>query len=500
MSNLLRFQYIFRLFIACIAICQCTLDAEPAFAKLQVNLDNRFWFVEDSTGAPVFLQGISDDAAAILWTRDDILNVKAMLDDLAEAGGNYVRVNAAAMGKCIFALSDELSAWKIDARSGKLDLARFNEKYFDESLIPFIVYTQKKGIYVELKLFDANYAGDDGWINSVWNPVNNINLIKINKEDLFSDISFSGEAGKLIALQKRYVDKVIEKTIRFDNVIYELVNEKPYPGDRKVSKVWVSEMVNYLRDRVKGKLISINRFRPSMTYTDFPAEDAPIASCGIVIGHIGQGTRAAVPGFRNLILSYSGRKPVSINENYWVADKSFEQNNETAYDCVRHMMWATFTAGAHHNYYTWSNWRLGDKDPEHRKPPIKLIDNLRYLIDFIKKGNIPFWQMAPHDELLKTKPSQWGFVLAYPREYFVVYLMDEGVVESGYIELDGMPEKYHYRWYDPKAGTYYDEFKQGTSSVIELPEAGFIQDIALQISVQKKAGRPTTRAPYPGPS
>jgi len=74
----------------------------------------------------------------------------------------------------------------------------------------------------------------------------------------------------------------------------------------------------------------------------------------------------------------------------------------------------------------------------------------RNAIQFMQ-DNLPFWNMAPADELLAGEAGD-GEVFALPGEVYAVYLPDAS--STGSLDLSGATGELEQRWFDPRAGVF----------------------------------------------
>lgn len=180
-----------------------------------------------------------------------------------------------------------------------------------------------------------------------------------------------------------------------------------------------------------------------------------------MVKHRGSGglyrTDEDVARHRDSLIGYrrSG-KPVVHNEFFLSANRSTADPN-----FVRKMFWADFTGGGHANFYDFSSWRgtgASLAEGTASRPPLDTILNAGlFLRRFIEEGDVPFWQMAPHDELARTLRAGRiaPFVLAQPSAVCVVYLVSGGGVA---VDLRSEPAPRRARWFNPRDGRFGETF------------------------------------------
>ena len=130
----------------------------------------------------------------------------------------------------------------------KIDLTQFNEAYF-ERLRSRVQAAADRGIYVSVMLFQGwsigkkpEYPGNP-WRGHPFNRENNVNGVD-------GDLDGNGEGKEIqtlsspaiVALQERYVRKVIDTVNDLNNVLWEISNE----GDPD-SREWQYGMISYVK-------------------------------------------------------------------------------------------------------------------------------------------------------------------------------------------------------------------------------------------------------------
>ncbi len=144
--------------------------------------------------------------------------------------GSYVEVPSQSFGikRNTIAPSGErlLLPWARSTEPGyagggnKFDLTQWDQQYF-ERLHDFLGEAQRHGVVVEMSLFSSQY-GDLQWKVSPFNAANNV-----NQTTAALDLKHVNtlENGNVLALQERYVRKLVHEANAFPNVIFEIQNE-----------------------------------------------------------------------------------------------------------------------------------------------------------------------------------------------------------------------------------------------------------------------------------
>jgi hypothetical protein len=427
----------------------------------------------------VILVGVSDRSLFTIWQNEKGFSWQKYLCELADHHINYVRQDVCSWGKLLapvhYPAQFSNPAWPF-ARTGpgiaidgkpKFNLTKFNQSYFEERLKPFLREAETRSIYVELTLFEGFHSR--GFSDSLYAEVNNINRLGLQSRDVTSDAVLSNPS--LMAVQHAYIDKVLEETAEFSNVIYEIANET---GGKK----WVAHLIDYIHHHPThpSRLVSAGEqtssFNPCTGAND------------IVVKHRGGGglyaTDIDVYNHHLALLRYRVGKPVIHNEYFLFANRSTDDVNFS-----RKMMWADFTAGGHSNFFDFTFWRgtgqtVDDGQPS-RSPAPEILRGGQYLLNFLVENKIKFWDMAPHDELavVKGKSKSYIFTLARPGEEYICYVLGDGMVT---IELQYMEGSFTTSWYDPKGGHCLDSVHrvQGEGKCF-IQSPNFKQDIVLYV-------------------
>lgn len=101
----------------------------------------------------------------------------------------------------------------------KFDLSQWDPEYF-KRLHDFLGEASQRGIVVEISLFSSQY-GEEQWMLSPFRTENNVNgTTAIDWKKIHTL-----ENGSILALQEKYVRKLVGEANSFDNVIFEIQNE-----------------------------------------------------------------------------------------------------------------------------------------------------------------------------------------------------------------------------------------------------------------------------------
>jgi hypothetical protein len=434
----------------------------------------------------VLLVGVSDRDVLTIWENDKGFSWREYLDDLATHQLNYVRQDVFSWRGITtwvrYPGQYSNPAWPFrrvgpgNAVDGlpKFDLTQFDQSYFDDRLKPFIREAKKRGVYVELTLFEG-FRQARGFADSLYANENNVNHLGLKPRLATSDSAL--DRPRLLSVQHGFVDKVLAETAGFGNVIYEIANETG-------GKRWVSHFVDYIHSHPAYPSSLVAAGEQTSAFDPRRGEN------DVVVKHRGGGglyaTDSDVRNHHDALLRFRVGKPVSHNEYFLFANRSTHDVN-----FPRKMMWADFTAGGHSNFFDFTFWRgtgrTTDDGQPSQPPPEEILKGGQYLLEFVSRNQVPFWAMAPHDELAGIETIRKSgneqhedvFTFARPGEEYVCYVLGYGPATIAIQLPNGV---FTVRWYDPKSGRFL-----GPKSAVtgggrrRLSSPVFQQDIVLHI-------------------
>ncbi len=184
-------------------------------------------------------------------------NVEQHLELLRSVGGNYVR--------CTMSSRDEGNEWPFAKNEeGLYDLYQFNETYWNR-FQNFLEAARDRGIVVQVEVWATFDFYRDNWDVNPFNPLNNVNYTtrrsrlpeKVETHPTFTENNFFRSVPAQMALpvvlqfQQVFVDKLLDISLAFDNVLYCMDNET------SVSSDWGKFWARYIRKRaaMSGKTV-----------------------------------------------------------------------------------------------------------------------------------------------------------------------------------------------------------------------------------------------------
>jgi hypothetical protein len=207
-------------------------------------------------GEPVLLLGGSDDDNLFQWPEKELI---PHLDRLVAAGGNYVRNTMSDRKDRGF----EVYPFK-QLDNGKYDLSQWNDEYWIR-FERFLSETAKRQIIVQIEVWDrfdyTDSGGSNRWQIHPYNPKNNVNYTfeesgfadrypdhpGANKQPFFFTTPKQRNNQVVLAYQQRFVEKMLEHTLRYDHVLYCMDNETS--GEEEWGRYWAQFIKQRARER-----------------------------------------------------------------------------------------------------------------------------------------------------------------------------------------------------------------------------------------------------------
>lgn len=213
-------------------------------------------------GEPVLLLGGSDDDNLFQWLEKDLV---VQLDRLAAAGGNVIR-NTMSDRK-----DQGFEVYPFRQRDdGRYDLNEWNEEYWTR-FERMLDETAKRSIFVQIEVWDrfdyTDSGGSDRWKLHPYNPRNNVNYSAeqsgfaerypdhpgANRQPFFFTTPKQRNNKVVLAVQHRFVEKMLDYTLRNDHVLYCMDNETS--GAEEWGRYWAQ----FIKERAKreGKRVYV---------------------------------------------------------------------------------------------------------------------------------------------------------------------------------------------------------------------------------------------------
>ncbi|WP_123539079.1 DUF6298 domain-containing protein [Halosimplex salinum] len=429
--------------------------------RLEPSPENR-WYWSDGD-EPVLLLGGTDRDNLFQWTGE---RLRDHLDDLVGAGGNFVR-NTMSDRK-----EEDVSPFE-RTEDGTYDLERWNDEYWNR-LSAFLDATAERDIVVELTLWDQHDLAGSRWEDHAWNPVNNDTLpdgsLPATGGDHWQDrIAFfrtvEDHNEPVLAQQERFVDRILDHTLDYGNVVYNVTNE----GWAGIE--WELHWAEHVLDRADERGVHVEVANMNMS---------PGESVEKVIEHPETFSYVEVSQHNQHFAGASGQDHWD-NLQAWRADVEdaigprpfnnvkiyggFEGGKEAAGDADQAVrwFWRNVLGGAaacrFHRRVAEGDEGWGIGGSERALTQIRSVRALEEVVD------LP--ALTPRGDLLTDADPDEAYCVADPGDAYVVYFPDGGAVT-----LDVGTGSYRLRWLDAEAAAWTDEetVEGATDLSLDSPE------------------------------
>ncbi|HPE74654.1 MAG TPA: DUF6298 domain-containing protein [Draconibacterium sp.] len=393
------------------------------------NENPRYW---QYNGKPVLLLGASDN--------DNLFQneyVKSQLDSLAAVGGNYIRNTMSDRdpgNQRAFALS----------ANGKYDLNRWNEKYWRrfENLLRL---AEERQIIVQIEIWDRFDHSRDPWLTDPFNPANNMNytfeetgLDSIypvhpgqNKQPFFFSVPELKNVVPLLNFQKAFVKKILDVTLKFNNVLYCIDNET------SGTEEWAVFWADFIKQNSNGKEVYITQMWDNW---DVKSEIHKRTIDHLErFGYIDISQNSQITGRENwnnaqYVFDYIKNNPRPVNSTkIYGSDKGSWLNRGITTNHAIHTFCRNITGGFASSRF-------------HRPPAgLGLSQNSVNCIKTIRKieQKVKMWEIAPQMDLLKGNEENEIYLSASEGEKYMVYFTNGGKAK---LDLSRRKGKYSVYW------------------------------------------------------
>ncbi|MDR9366386.1 MAG: hypothetical protein RI575_13690 [Balneolaceae bacterium] len=230
-----------------------TLSAQGNDDRIQPYQENGYYW--QYKGEPVILLGGTDDDNLF-----QMPNLREHLEELREAGGNYIRNTMSDRRAGGF---EEYPFQKL--ANGMYDLDQWNEGYW-QRFENMLRLTSEMDIIVQIEVWDRFDYSRENWPPHPYNPANNINY---NYEDSGFQPEYPEHPGAneqpfffttpdqqnnqiVLQYQQKFVNKLLDHTMEYPNVLYCIDNETS--GE----EAWAIYWAEFIRDRADTEKRKVN--------------------------------------------------------------------------------------------------------------------------------------------------------------------------------------------------------------------------------------------------
>ncbi len=267
-------------------------------------------------GKELLLLTSAEHYGAVIHSKFDY---RKYLDVLSNYGLNYTRIYPGSVAlipglrrkdDTLAPGPDLIAPWVRSDSAGyigggnKFDLNRWDERFFAR-LDDFLNYANEKNIIVEICFFNSQHAN-----TYPYSPLHkNANIQSIGCDNFVEfETLFNKE---LVDAQLKYMEKIMVETNKYDNVIYEFVDEPTLDGTkRKDAYAWIDALITRA-DQIENRLPKKHLFAQQiMRGLDF-CEDDRIA---VIVAQYVTIMGKQIGGLPALYSCYDANKPIEMNE------------------------------------------------------------------------------------------------------------------------------------------------------------------------------------------
>jgi hypothetical protein len=423
----------FFFFLSCFLIVLVTSSAAAVAPKdaLQPWAENPWYW--SYHGEALLLLGGSDDDNLFQWPEKDLL---MQLDRLAAAGGNIIRNT----------MSDrkdkgyEVYPFK-QLKNGKYDLNEWNEEYWTR-FERMLRETAKRHIIVQIEIWDrfdyTDNGGSDRWQIHPYNPQNNVNYTYeqsgfarrypdhpgANKQPFFFTTPKQRNNREVLTYQQRFVEKMLDHTLRYDHVLYCIDNETS--GEEEWGKYW-AQFVKERATKLERKVYVTEMWDD----WDLTAErhkrtfDHPELYDFVDVSQ--NNHNKGQKHWDNFlhVREYLSKKPRPMNttKTYGANDNKFGHTDQDGIE----RFWRHLLAGAASIRFHRPVAGLGLSDKA-----VAAIRAARKL-----ESKIPLWLVKPANELLSDRESNEAYLSAHAGIAYALYFPAGGNVRVDFSDVRG---------------------------------------------------------------
>jgi hypothetical protein len=244
-------------FVLTLLVTFCFISCQNADSIRIQPWDENLWYWQYK-GEPLMLLGASSDDNLFQWPAEILI---PHLDSMKSVGANYVRNTMSDRQDRGFELYPFL---KLD--NGKYDLEKLNDEYYNRFEF-FLQETEKRDIIVQIEVWDRFDYSRNHWPLHPYNPNNNSSYTSStseldtiypdhpgrNKQPFFFTTPKQRNNELLLKFQKSRVEKMLEISFMYDNVLYCMDNETS--ADEEWGIYWADLILE--KAKKAGKIILV---------------------------------------------------------------------------------------------------------------------------------------------------------------------------------------------------------------------------------------------------
>lgn len=426
----------------------------------------RYW---QYRGEPVLLLGGSVDDNLF-----QIPNLEAHLEEIAAAGGNYIRNTMSARPDFGF----EVYAY-VERDDGTFDLDEWNPEYW-RRFEDLLRWTHQRDILVQIEVWDRFDYSQDNWEASPWRPANNVNYSTTasglanhypvhpwrDKQPFFHSIPgmplYTPALDVVRRRQERRMAKILAHSLRYPNVLYCMNNETSTPPP------WGQHWMTFIRNQAaeQGRDVFVtdmfdDGWEPRKSAKIRQALDQPETYPFIEISQINSRSFNEEHWTRlQWVIRELAVAPRPLNNTKIYSDGETNWGSGTPVDGVERF---------------WRNLIGGAASCRFHRPGggIGLNDIARACIRAARalESRIPLWDVAPRQDLLSARETDEAYLAAAPGQAYALFFTDGGEVR---LDLSPREGAFTVGWINVSTGQWEGEgsLPDGDRVTVTVPGKG----------------------------
>ncbi len=411
-------------------------------------------------GEPVMLIGGSDDDNLFQWQEKELV---AQLNRLRDAGGNVIRNTMSDRKDKGF----EVYPFR-QLKDGKYDLGKWNKEYW-KRFERLLKETSKRGIIVQIEIWDRFDYSRDRWPIQPYNPQNNINYTYEesgfaetypdhpgkNKQAFFFTTPNQHNNSVVLKYQQKFVDKMLDIALKYDNVLYCMDNETN--SEEEWGRYWAKYIKGQAKD--KGNQVYVTEMWDDWNLTGEHHKrtfDHPELYDFVDVSQNNHNKGQKHWDNFSYVRKYLSGTPRPINTTKIYGADGFRFGSDK--DAIERF-WRHLLAGA-------ASVRF------HRPPAgLGLNDKVVASIRAARKleSIMPLWSVDPANELLSEREDNEAYLAADPGKSYAVYFPDGGEVQLDVTDVNG---KLKVRWINIGTGEWGNSLDVSGGNKINLLAPG----------------------------
>jgi hypothetical protein len=442
----------------------------PENNRIQPWAENSWYW--QYNGEPIMLLGASSDDNLFQWPAEKLI---PHLDSMKNVGANYVRNAMSDRQDKGFELYPFLF---LDY--GKYDLEQLNDDYFKRFEF-FLKETNKRDIIVQIEVWDRFDYARNHWPIHPYNPKNNINY---TSEESGLDLEYPDHPGQnkqpfffttpkqrnnelLLKYQKSRVEKMLEISFKYDNVLYCMDNETS--GEEEWAVFWSGLILGKAKE--EGKEICVTEMWDNWDLTSEQHKrtfDHPerYVFCDVSQNNQKKG-QVHWDNFQ-WVKSYLSTHPRPLNtvKTYGLDGGRHGNTKDGLERWWRHVLGGAAAARFHR-----PDSGLGLSELSMNS--VKVAREI--------ENSAKFWELQSGNDLLSNREENEVYLASKPGETYILFFTDGGEVG---LDLTDFDSEFDLKWFNIREGEMSSEHKFEGGEIVKLSTPGELEWIALVLIEQ----------------